>query len=329
MKFMAIRRVRIKSVAAGDAVVKDLQGMNILVSGCESSFGRLISQRLAESGADVIVFNSGDSRRLTKASLPGCTIVSTDNPDIAGIFCGGIDAVVFVNHPLAIPNNIVGRHFPGAHLTELQKMLKLAGKTGLYFIYASSGTVYGKHRYLPMDEGHPVEPIHIYGAVKLAGEHFCRAIALEKGFSFSILRFGDIYGPGIRRMGEPAVFLESTIKNKPLVIRGTGEQVRSYIYIEDAVNAVKKTLINKPQNQVINIAGNEYISVWDLACAIKQHFGVKTEMKTTIKNLIDEVECCLDNKKSHDLLGFTPGFELISGLKQSYSWLLNEIKQIK
>ncbi|MFZ5650489.1 MAG: NAD-dependent epimerase/dehydratase family protein [Bacillota bacterium] len=305
--------------------MKELQGRKILVSGCENYFGMLLSQRLVELGSSVILMCGGDSRHITEASLPGCTVMSTEDPDAAGMFCGGIEAILFLNHPLLMSNKIVGRHFPGLHLADLLKMLRLAGRIGACFIYASSGTVYGRHRYIPMDEGHPVEPLLVYGAVKLAGEHFCRAMALESGFSFSILRYGDIYGPGIRRMGEPSIFLESAIKNKPLVIRGSGEQVRSYIYIEDAVDATIKVLNNKPLNQVINIAGNELISIWDMANLIRQNYGVKCQVKTTNKNLTDEVDCCLDTAKCCDMLGFIPKVDLMSGLFRSYSWLLNEI----
>ncbi|MFZ5648608.1 MAG: NAD-dependent epimerase/dehydratase family protein [Bacillota bacterium] len=307
--------------------MKEMQGRTILVSGCENFFGRMLSQRLIELGADVIVMCGSDSRRITKASLPGYTLVSTDDPDISGMFCGGIEAIIFLNHPLVMSNKMIGRRFPGSHLAELMKMLRLAERTGTYFIYASSGSVYGKHRYLPMDEGHPVEPILIYGAVKLAGEHFCRAKALENGFSFSILRYGDIYGPGVRHIGEPAIFLENAIKNKPIIIRGAGEQVKSFIYVEDAVEATIKVLANKPSNQAINIAGNDYISIWDLASMIRQNYSVKCEIKTAGKNLTDEVECCLDTTKSADLLGFNPKVDLISGLFKSYGWLLNEIIQ--
>lgn len=307
--------------------MKELQGKNILVAGCRNHFGGLVAQRLAELGANVIIMFGRDSRHISKDSIPGCAVLSADEPDIAGFFCGGIEAVLFLNHPLLISNKILGEHFPGLHLADLLKMLRLAGKTGAYFIYASSGAVYGRHRYIPMDEGHPVEPLLVYGAVKLAGEHFCRAMALESGFSFSILRYGDIYGPGIRRMGESSIFLESVIKNKPLVIRGSGEQVGSYIYIEDAVEATIKVLNSKPLNQVINIAGNEFISIWDLANLIRQNYGVKCQIKTTNKNLTDEVECCLDTAKCCDMLGFIPQTDLMSGLFKSYSWLLNEITQ--
>lgn len=292
--------------------MKGLLGRKILVSGCENVFGRLTALKLANLGAEV--------------HSPDLSTILTDDLYSSGKFPGEVDTVLFLSHPIALSNKQIGRAFINNHMSVLIKLLRQAARYSAHFIYASSAAVYGRHRYLPIDEEHPLEPILMYGAAKLAGEHFCRAAAMENGFFYSIIRYGDIYGPGSRSLGEPAVYLERAIINKPIIIRGSGEQVRSYVYIEDAVDSVIKVIYNKPSNQIVNIAGNEYISLWHLANIIKQHYNNKCHIKTKNNVLLDEIECCLDSGKARELLDFYPDVDLTTGLYKTYSWLLNEIK---
>lgn len=308
--------------------MKGFQDKKILVSGGEGFLGGRVILRLLGLGADVtaVRIDGGGSQ---EGEIPaGCPVLDMgclENSEFSGM----PEAILFLNHPEILPNDRVGESFLNIQLSGLNKLLRLAGRFSSYFVYASSAAVYGKQKYLPIDEEHPLEPIMMYGAAKLAGEYFCRASALEKGFSYIILRLGDLYGPGSRDVGAPADLLGRALRNEPLVVKGNGGQVSTYVYIEDAADAVISALSGKKPNQTVNVAGNEFVSVWHLANIIKKKFSLKSEIKTSHNTLLDEIECCVDSGKAEELIGFKPSFNLTAGLSLTCRWLSETRERLK
>ncbi|MFZ5642148.1 MAG: NAD-dependent epimerase/dehydratase family protein [Bacillota bacterium] len=285
--------------------MKSIQGKKILVSGGENHLGVMVAQHLLELGADVFVMSD---------EKIGMNEIS--NPDI----------ILYLKDLEIQTNNSINDPILNNHLPGLLDLLKLAGMNSSYFVYASSVAVYGKQKYLPIDEDHPLEPTLMYGAVKLAGELFCKSLALENGFFYTILRYGDLYGPNIC-FGEPALFIKTALEKNFISINGLGGQVRSYIYIEDAIEATIKAIISKPFNQAINLAGNEYVSLWHLASIIKHNYCQRSEIKTTNNILLDELESCVNSSKAKELIGFVPKYDLNEGLTKTYNWLSSLTKE--
>lgn len=306
--------------------MKRLQGKKILVSVGESCLGNMVAARLAELGAIVGVMGSGGDTP-GPAGVDGRNLMQSVPPDNIENILGNPEVILYLDHPEILNNDMVDGEFPGKHLKGLIRLLRLAGKCSSHFVYASSSAVYGRQKYLPIDENHPLAPILIYGSIKMSGEYICRSTAMEEGFFYSILRYGDIYGPGVY-CGDPYDFIAGAVKGKALVIKGSGGQVRSYLFIEDAVEATVKTVIYKPFNQIFNLSGNEYISQWHLANTIKRKYCQKCEIVTVNSILLDEVECCLDFTRAKEMLNFCPKVDLNSGIAQTYKWF-NVNKKMK
>ena len=107
-------------------------------------------------------------------------------------------------------------------------------------VYASSGAIYGNPVYLPLDEDHPQRPESPYGITKLAGEHYLRYYALERGLRYTALRYGNVYGPrqdGYGEAGVVAIFAHQLLTGQVPVIHWDGEQVRDYVYVADVARA--------------------------------------------------------------------------------------------
>jgi UDP-glucose 4-epimerase len=133
------------------------------------------------------------------------------------------------------------------------------------FIYASTVAVYDPGASKPIREEAPLAPSSPYGASKLAGEAMVAAYHRTYGLSTCVLRLFNVYGPGmtkyvihdlIRKLQQDPVDLE---------ILGTGEQVRDYVYIKDAVGAFLAAARLSSPGAILNMGSGRGIRIADLA----------------------------------------------------------------
>lgn len=140
-------------------------------------------------------------------------------------------------------------------------------------LYMSGSGVYGDVGTFEVHENHgPLVPISTYGASKLFGEALISSYCHMFNLSACVFRFGNVVGPR-QTHGVGFDFVRKLTKNSSsLQILGNGEQSKSYIHVEDVVNAV--LLANKQLNtsfEVYNIATGDYITVNEIAeIAVKQ-----------------------------------------------------------
>ena len=187
-------------------------------------------------------------------------------------------------------------------------------------VYASSISVYGRQLYTPIDERHPLDPVLLYGVTKLAGEYYCKVMAREYGLQVVMLRFSDLYGPGLGRDNAPVVFLKRARAGLPLVVRGGGKQIRSYLFATDAAMAVYLALTNPAAvGGVFNIASDETVTISGLAQKALQITGSKGEIVYE-DGWVDEREYRIDSTLARTVLGFKPLVELETGLRKILAW---------
>jgi UDP-glucose 4-epimerase len=109
------------------------------------------------------------------------------------------------------------------------------------FIYVSSGgAMYGEPQRLPMDEGHPPDPLSPYALSKHTGERYVRLYGRVYGLRWTSLRYANVYGPRQDPMGEAgvvSVFCQCLSEGTPPEIHWDGEQTRDFVYVGDCVRA--------------------------------------------------------------------------------------------
>jgi UDP-glucose 4-epimerase len=111
-------------------------------------------------------------------------------------------------------------------------------------IHASTSEVYGSAQHVPIDEHHPLNAPHPYGASKIAGDRMCYAYIKTYGMDISILRLFNVFGPRQRDFGYGGVisiFTRRVLSNIPPIIYGNGLQTRDYTYIADGQKRRNKT----------------------------------------------------------------------------------------
>jgi UDP-glucose 4-epimerase len=192
-------------------------------------------------------------------------------------------------------------------------------------IHTSTSEVYGSAQYVPIDEKHPLDAPHPYGASKIAADRMCHAYVRTYGMDISIPRFFNIFGPRQRDIGYGGVisiFTRRVLNGIPPVIYGDGSQTRDYTYIEDALRAFDAVLNHESRLEPINIGTGKEISIVDLANMIISLCGVKGKIKPVhVEPRIGEVKKLIANAaKAKKILGWEPEYSFKEGLKAFIKW---------
>ena len=152
-------------------------------------------------------------------------------------------------------------------------------------VFASSSSVYGEPEEIPVKEDAPIRPVSVYGATKAACETLIHAYTRLYGFKAVIFRYANVVGPRLRH-GVIYDFLQE-LKNNPhkLEILGDGTQIRSFIYVDDAVEAtILAYQKSRSRFEIYNVASEDWITIKDVADIV-----VKTLNLRNVKYILKPV----------------------------------------
>ena len=138
-------------------------------------------------------------------------------------------------------------------------------------IYASSMSVYGDLKKKRYDENLEPKPKSCYGISKLASENYLKVFS--KKLNYINFRMFNVYGPGQDlsniRQGMVSIYLAQALKNKKIIVKGSLNRIRDFIYIDDVVKIWVKSLNNNISNQTINLSSGKPTSVKKLLSEIR------------------------------------------------------------
>jgi nucleoside-diphosphate-sugar epimerase len=188
------------------------------------------------------------------------------------------------------------------------------------FIYLSSSMVYGNFKTESVTEEHPLEPIGIYGALKLAGEKMVIAYQQVFDLPYTIIRPSALYGPRCvsRRVGQ--IFIESALAGSSLRVDGDGSERLDFTFVEDLVQGVILA-IERPEalNQTFNMTYGDGRSIQDLVEIVKEHFP-DTRVKRVERDRLMPVRGTLSVDKARSLLGYRPANPIEVGFPKYIAW---------
>ena len=193
-------------------------------------------------------------------------------------------------------------------------------------VCASTSEVYGSAVYAPIDEQHPLNAPHPYGASKIAADRMCYAYIQTYGMDISILRLFNIFGVRQRDLGYGGVisiFTRRVINGMSPIIYGNGRQERDYTYIKDAVRAYDMVLNHKePLTQPVNFGTGKAVTIIDLANSIIDLCGKTGEITpVNVEPRIGEVQKLIaGTKRAKEILGWEPEYSFEEGLKEFTQW---------
>lgn len=203
-------------------------------------------------------------------------------------------------------------------------LLNLAVKYGVRkFIHISSGgAVYGEPVYLPCDEKHPVQPLCPYGATKYMLELYLYMYKQMYGLDYTILRYGNVFGPRQDPAGEAgvvAIFTGLMLKNKPVTIFGSGEQVRDYIFVKDCALANLKVLDQGP-GEIFNLGCSVPTTVNQIFANLKQIIDYPLEANYAPARPGETFKIYLSSEHARETLDWCPQYTLNQGLQETVEY---------
>lgn len=133
-------------------------------------------------------------------------------------------------------------------------------------VFSSTRQLYGRPRYLPVDEKHPIEPVDVNGINKWAGEAYHLLYARVYGIQSTVLRLTNTYGPRMRvkdaRQTFLGVWIKRLLSGEPIDIYGDGGQLRDYNYVDDVVDAMVACVANpNTSGRIYNLGHSEFLSL--------------------------------------------------------------------
>lgn len=261
----------IRSIAYG----KWCGSMRVLVTGGAGFVGSHLVSALVAQGEDVTVLDNLSAGRQENLqpflSKPGFKFVKGDLKKFEG-WNDILNGVGLVYHLAANPEVRVGETAPEVHFQEnlvatfkLLEAMRLRKETkGI--VFASTSTVYGEATRLPTPENYgPLLPISTYGASKLGCEVLLSSYASTHAIRALILRLGNCVGSKARHGVVPDFITKLKEDPKTLEILGDGTQKKSYIHIDDCLNAIFVTkdhwLRSNLRVDVYNVSSPDQVTV--------------------------------------------------------------------
>jgi nucleoside-diphosphate-sugar epimerase len=190
-------------------------------------------------------------------------------------------------------------------------------------VFASSSSVYGEPRDLPVREDSLAHPFSPYGVTKLAAEHLCAVYQANHGVPTVSLRYFTVYGPRQRPDMGFHRFILAALQDRPVVVYGDGEQTRDFTYVADAVEANVLALVPAAAGQVFNIGGGSRCSVNEVLAILEEILGRPVRREHRPAQPGDVRHTWADTTRAREILGFSPRVSLREGLEYQVEWLRN------
>jgi CDP-glucose 4,6-dehydratase len=190
-------------------------------------------------------------------------------------------------------------------------------------VVASSDKAYGKAKFLPYTEDHPLHGLHPYDASKSCVDLMSQTYATCYGVPVIVSRFGNIYGPGdfnFNRLIPGA--MKALATGRPLELRSNGRLTRDFVYVKDVARGYLLLEANAKQfaGHAFNITSGVNMSVIRMLDEIGRIVGRPVPM-TILDNAQHEIPLqSLSDEKIRTLLGWRPTRTLDQAIAETWEW---------
>ncbi len=298
--------------------------MKMLVTGGAGFIGSHVVDALIEEGHNVVVV---DDLSTGKAEFvnPQARLYQLDirSPELAEVL--EQERPELINHHAAhadVRRSVTDpRHDAEVNIVGSLNLLECARRHGASkLVYASTGgAIYGEPVYLPCDESHPLNPICPYGVSKLTVERYLSYYGHAYGLQYTILRYPNVYGPRQDPTGEGgvvAIFAQRMLLGEQVIINGSGDQQRDFLYVADVVRA-NILAQDHLDRQTYNLGTGVGTSVNDLFALMADKTGYGAKPTHVAPKAGETFKIYLDATKARRELSWQPETPLDEGLSRT------------
>ena len=309
--------------------------MKVLVTGGAGFIGSHLIDALVDKNEIVCIDNfSSGKMEFIKQNLDKIELVKGDllyRNDIKK----AIKDIDIVFHLAANPDVRLGAIDTNIHFQQnivatynLLEEMRMAGVKKI--VFTSSSTVYGEASIIPTPENYgPLVPISLYGASKLAAEALITAYCHTFDMEAKIYRFANVVGPRSTH-GVIYDFINKLRKNpKELEILGDGSQKKSYLYIDDCIDAMLFGLKSNKKVEIFNIGSEDWINVKKIAEIVSQEMNLNPKFIFTggvdgrgWKGDVKIMRLAIDKLKK---LGWKPRYNSEQAVRLTAKWMVENL----
>lgn len=308
--------------------------MNILVTGGAGFIGRWVVKRLLDDNHRVWVLDDLSNGReenikefINYSNFQG--FIKGDIKDrllLEKIFinkfdiCYHLGASINVQDSIDDPRTTFDNDVVGTF-----NVLEQCKKQNTKIVFMSTCMVYDRaNDESGITEFHPTKPASPYAGSKIAGENIVLSYWYAYKLPTVVVRPFNTYGPFQKTGGEGgviAIFLKKALKGEELLIYGTGDQTRDFLYVEDCADfVVQAGYSDKVNGEIINAGLGSDISINDLALLIAEDKN-KVKHIPHIHPQSEIMKLLCNYKKANHLLGWKPNHSLKEGINKTKQWI--------
>ena len=304
--------------------------MKYLITGGAGFIGSHLAEKLISRGNQVIVFDnlstgsainlSGVKEKITfqEGNILNKAVIDklVSESDYVVHLAAALGVFNIVNQPLeSLKTNLQGS----------EVVLEACDKYRKPVLIASTSEIYGKNDKVPLNEeddriiGHPLKSRWSYSEAKAVDESLSYFYYLENKLPIRIIRFFNTVGP--RQVGHYGMvvprFVSAALKNEPLYVYGSGDQIRCFCHVDDAVRALLLVMDSeKAVGEVFNVGNNQQITIMELAKKVIEFTGSSSTIekisyeKAYPEGFEDMQRRVPDISKIKKVLGWSPEINL-------------------
>ncbi|MEG0752148.1 MAG: NAD-dependent 4,6-dehydratase LegB [Oscillospiraceae bacterium] len=317
----------------------------VLVTGADGFIGSHLAEELVRTGEDVrafVFYNSfntwGWLDTLPDDIKSGMEIVCGDVRDPNGMreAVRGCDSVYHLAALIAIPfsyhspDSYVDTNIKGT-LNVLQAARELETSRVLV---TSTSEVYGTAQYVPIDEKHPFQGQSPYSATKIGADRIAESFFRSFGTPITIVRPFNTYGPRQSARAVIPTIITQLLRGETEIKLGSLAPTRDFNFVKDTVAGfMALESCERAVGEEINIATGVETSIGELANELVRQLNSNAKIVCDSERLRpknSEVERLLgDNKKIKEFTGWSPKYDLASGIAETIVWLREHLASYK